>query len=510
MDGEQNEKKNVMFIHQFQDFCASTSLHGVKNVFESGKTRIGRYIWIFLVLVVTIGFTAQFFLNIQMYLQYETFISVNIEEREQLHMPSLTICNSNALKRSVIKAIDPNMIEGFEQFMEIIYGLRTNTTITRTDAMRNYTMFGFYKLAGHKKEDFFVWCSFGQTIINCSDYITGISTNAGHCYTFNSKKSISRNGNLTMSEPGPYDGLNLILDIEPDDYIVSNGFGEGIRFIIHEPDTVPIINTGSYFAGPGQEVYFSLTETHTTYLQPPYSKRECVPENELLQRGQELGLDAPYSEEGCLSTCYKSTVYDCPHCSATGTDKPQCTMYESLQCGADNGVTVQRKEACVCPHKCKTVSFSASNTQTNIPSNFILRLAQKYNWTVKSRADIQRRFILIRVYFDTNVTTSVAERAAVILIETLADIGGTMGLYLGASILTITEILEFGVLYFYQGIIMRLKHARNKKDTAARPDQNNICTIRDKNYRPSTIVSRYSTAKDYNLEAFDNGLYDAF
>ena len=279
------------FRTQIKQWATDTSLHAVKYLVESTKLR--RIVWILITIAVTVAFLVQFVLSLQMFFRYDSTTSIEQEEREELTLPSITICNANVIKRSTVEQKDPAMVKTFKQLMEIIYGLRTNTTLTRPESIKQITFLEFCKRASHRQEDFFLWCSVGHTVVKCSDYITEAVTNAGFCYTFNSKESIGRNGNLVMREPGPYDGFNFILDTEPDDYLIMNGFGVGVRFVIHEPDINPLVNTGSCFAAPGEETFFSLTKLQTAYLQPPYSTMDCVAEEDLVRKGAELGLELP-------------------------------------------------------------------------------------------------------------------------------------------------------------------------------------------------------------------------
>ena len=502
------------FRTQIKQWATATSLHAVKYLVEATKLR--RMIWIGITLAVTVAFLVQFALSLQMFFRYDSTTSIEQEEYEEITLPSITICNANGFKRSTVGQEDPAMVKTFEQLMEIIYGLRTNTTLTRPESMKQFKFLEFYKHAAHRQEDLFLWCSAGNTVVKCSDYITEAVTNAGLCYTFNSKESIGKNGKLIMREPGPYDGINLILDTEPDDYLIMNGFGVGVRFVIHEPDIIPLLNTGSYFAAPGEETFFSLTKMQTTYLQPPYSTMDCVAEDNLAQKGAELRLGAPYSQEACATVCYFRSVYDCSNCSVTGNGKPICTLYDSLQCGADNGITNQRVRSCSCPRKCQTTSYTATNTHTSIPSSFILQMSEKYNWTVRDKREISRRLILLRVYFDTNTVIKVTQKVAVTLIETLADIGGTLGLYLGASFVTLLEFVDC-LAVFCTDFIKSYKSRKEQKKVTTSANKYKTEPIRhiydDTDEKQKSKQNRFSTAVDYNTDftgVFSNDLYDTF
>ena len=70
--------------------------------------------------------------------------------------------------------------------------------------------------------------------------------------------------------------------------------------------------------------------------------------------------------------------------------------------------------------------------------------------TSSSRQFIQENFLELNVFFSSFDEQRVGQRQAYTYTSLLADIGGSMGLFVGASLLTCVEMAEFAVLYLLQ------------------------------------------------------------
>lgn len=119
--------------------------------------------------------------------------------------------------------------------------------------MKNIPFIEQYFLAGHKISDMFVHCTFATTQLSCEEYTVTTITNAGLCFTFNPQSVIDKKGNLYMDHPTAINGVQLIIDVEPDEYLVPTLYGEGVRIVVHSPDIVPYIDSNTVSVPLGQE-----------------------------------------------------------------------------------------------------------------------------------------------------------------------------------------------------------------------------------------------------------------
>ncbi|CAD5111298.1 unnamed protein product [Dimorphilus gyrociliatus] len=71
--------------------------------------------------------------------------------------------------------------------------------------------------------------------------------------------------------------------------------------------------------------------------------------------------------------------------------------------------------------------------------NFLNSLAEQYNSTAQI---VEDNFVLVHIYFSAMIRSDTIEKAAYNWLALLSDVGGAFGLALGATILTIFELID--------------------------------------------------------------------
>nr|KAF6277027.1 acid sensing ion channel subunit 3 [Myotis myotis] len=100
-----------------------------------------------------------------------------------------------------------------------------------------------------------------------------------------------------------------------------------------------------------------------------------------------------------------------------------------------------RKDSCVCPNPCAITRYAKELSMVRMPSRAAARyLARKYN---RSEAYIAENVLVLDIFFEALNYETVEQKKAYEVSELLGDIGGQMGLFIGASLLTILEILDY-------------------------------------------------------------------
>ncbi|XP_047670389.1 acid-sensing ion channel 4-A [Tachysurus fulvidraco] len=100
-----------------------------------------------------------------------------------------------------------------------------------------------------------------------------------------------------------------------------------------------------------------------------------------------------------------------------------------------------------------------------IPSKGSARyLSRKYH---KSEDYIRDNFLILDIFFEALNYETIEQKKAYDVAGLLGDIGGQMGLFIGASILTVLEILD----YIYEVIKFRLQRVLRPQKEEKRPQQ---------------------------------------
>ena len=97
-----DEKELSPRSHEFREFCANTTAHGLGQV-ALAKSWLERAFWMLIFIFAFIISVYQISRSIQDFLQYPTQTEVTLVNREKLIFPAVTICNTNPFRWSKLK-----------------------------------------------------------------------------------------------------------------------------------------------------------------------------------------------------------------------------------------------------------------------------------------------------------------------------------------------------------------------------------------------------------------------
>ena len=117
-------------------------------------------------------------------------------------MPSITICNQNLIKASVLEKMFPTVIEDTKTYTLFLHGVYHDDQVTVNEQLKYISLIDAFSQAGHSMEETFVHCSLYYNTLPCADLIKSHLTDAGLCYTFHSKEYIQKHGIVTIYQPG--------------------------------------------------------------------------------------------------------------------------------------------------------------------------------------------------------------------------------------------------------------------------------------------------------------------
>ncbi|XP_033620350.1 acid-sensing ion channel 3 isoform X3 [Fukomys damarensis] len=151
----------------------------------------------------------------------------------------------------------------------------------------------------------------------------------------------------------------------------------------------------------------------------------------------------PYSLMGCRMACearYVARKCGCRMMHMPGS-APVCSPQQYKDCADPALDAIVRKETCACPNPCAITRYAKELSMVRIPSRAAAHyLARKFN---RSVAYIAENVLALDIFFEALNYETVDQKKAYEMSELLGDIGGQMGLFIGASLLTILEILDF-------------------------------------------------------------------
>ncbi|XP_031749131.1 acid-sensing ion channel 4 [Xenopus tropicalis] len=447
-------------------FASTSTLHGLRHIFQTGRLGIKQSLWALAFLASLLFFLYQVAKCALYYLEHPHVTAVDEEVMGEMIFPAITICNINRFRHSALT--DPDIYH-----LANLTGLPPKDREGHRDSDLMYDdpdMLDIVNRTGHQLAEMLKSCNFSGDSCSAQNFSV-VFTRYGKCYTFNADKKhpkVSRQG-------GMGNGLEIMLDIQQEEYLPiwretnETSFEAGIRVQIHSQDEPPYIHQMGFGVSPGFQTFVSCQEQRMTYLPQPWGNcRSSIPGEEFLS-----GYST-YSISACRLQCEKEAVIR--KCACRMVHMPGnetiCSpvMYMCADHILDNMVE-DTSEKCSCPTPCNLTRYSKEISMVRIPNKGSARyLARKYN---KNETYIRENFLVLDIFFEALNYETIEQKKAYDLPSLLGDIGGQMGLFIGASFLTILEILD----YMYEVIRDKVKRVAGRKQSPAKKPSENIATL---------------------------------
>lgn len=143
---------------------------------------------------------------------------------------------------------------------------------------------------------------------------------------------------------------------------------------------------------------------------------------------------------------------------------------------------LEYREKChkMCPLECTSIEYSLTTSFSDYPTAYYAEILKNetkvcdmlYNNKTEVTYDsLKKSFLMINIYFDELKYTRVSESKRVTEVNLLSSIGGTLGLFLGVSVLSFFEFIELfiDILYiFFENKIHHRKYIIEKGSTTSR------------------------------------------
>ncbi|XP_030682022.1 acid-sensing ion channel 3 isoform X2 [Nomascus leucogenys] len=442
-------------------FASNCSMHGLGHVFGPGSLSLRRGMWAAAVVLSVATFLYQAAERVRYYREFHHQTALDERESHRLVFPAVTLCNINPLRRSrltpndlhwagsVLLGLDPSEHTAF------LRALGRPPAPPGFMPSPTFDMAQLYARAGHSLDDMLLDCRFRGQPCGPENFTT-IFTRMGKCYTFNSGADGAEL--LTTTRGGMGNGLDIMLDVQQEEYLPvwrddeETPFEVGIRVQIHSQEEPPIIDQLGLGVSPGYQTFVSCQQQQLSFLPPPWGdcssaslnpNYEPEPSDPLGSLSPSPSPIPPYTLMGCRLACetrYVARKCGCRMMYMPG-DAPVCSPQQYKNCAHPAIDAMLRKDPCACPNPCASTRYAKELSMVRIPSRAAARfLARKLN---RSEAYIAENVLALDIFFEALNYETVEQKKAYEMSELLGDIGGQMGLFIGASLLTILEILDY-------------------------------------------------------------------
>uniref|UniRef100_H2RWH8 Acid-sensing (proton-gated) ion channel 1a n=1 Tax=Takifugu rubripes TaxID=31033 RepID=H2RWH8_TAKRU len=467
-------------------FAHTSSLHGIAHIFTYERGCIKRCLW----LLVFLGSLAFLFFvcvdRIQFYLEYPHVTKVDEVATPVMAFPAVTFCNLNAFRFSRVTRNDlyhaGELLALLNQRYEIrdihlveesvLESLKVKADFHNFKP-RPFNMREFYDRTGHDIKDMLLSCHFHEPSFLSGFLFSQVFTRYGKCYTFNAAEDGRPPLNYTKGGMG--NGLELMLDIQQDEYLPIWGetdetsFEAGIKVQIHSQEEPSFIDQLGFGVAPGFQTFVSCQEQRLIYLPPPWGDCKVT--------AMDSDFFDSYSITACRIDCETRYLVDNCNCRMVHMpgDAPYCTpeLYKECADPALDFLVEKDNDYCVCETPCNMTRYSKELSFVKIPSKASAKyLAKKYN---KSEQYIKDNILVLDIFFEALNYETIEQKKAYEVAGLLGDIGGHMGLFIGASILTILELFD----YLYEVIKHKLCRCSSRKHQHGNNNQGTVLSLDD-------------------------------
>lgn len=471
---EKNEAKNKLrheLLEILKEWALYTTAHGFGNVVRANNI-ILKIIWILFLIGFWVYCSYLIVLNIISFYQYETTTTLDIYHEVPTLFPTIDICNLNPydgqearmymIRVLETKNITFNLDQGPKMYTDVIIDqIKAKIEEDGNNNVISLWDFGFYM------EQMLISCKFQG--ISCSDknFTWYHNYHYGSCYRFNSGYDNNSKpvGLKSSTKAGQRDGLQLELYVG--DPITQQQFTykSGVRVIIHNQTVIPFPEEDGLDAATGQETNIAITKTFVNRLPYPYSSCVQTLTNSNIHSNRVINLMKnkydlkQYDQKTCIKICQQLYIIQVCKCSdlsipyfdenqtkgCTNVDQVKCMQTANLQFFNSDSVSDCYEN---CPIECNSVKYDTQVSISNYPTQWYSNLFN--NWTNSTTlfnqtptfAFLQQTTLMLNVFYGELNYNVVEQIPAVTLDSLMAYIGGTFGLFLGTSILSLGEVLE--------------------------------------------------------------------
>ena len=455
-------------VGKLKEMCKEVGMnstsHGIPNILKA-KTYSLKIIWLICFLLSCAVCSFLIFKAISNYFSFETVSKFTIINETPAEFPTITICNKNLIKKANVENILKNILKNISLVP------RNDTVIQIEDLLKSF-IFNLSneekKIFGLELKELIQVCIFNNYICDIeNDFVWEYNYFYGNCYKFNTGKN-------QMGNPVPkkyinlnakYGGLFLVANVGES---LLETFGKGLHIMIHNSTIKP--STGIDISA-GTETSVAIKRTFINKQEKPYS--DCILDIQNYNSGLKniiIKSGYKYRQSDCFLLIFQKYIINKVGCFYPMFDpldcKKQCL---SLNDHINFQETIReffefnmykKFDLSECPLECDTINYDYSISFANLPQKNFSNSIIRSNKTTESYIE---NMVILNVYYDSLLYSSIDETPKMDWFDLVSNIGGTLGLFTGISLLSFCEIIELAYVIIQSYRRMPTKVVHNGK-----------------------------------------------
>ncbi|XP_017835494.1 sodium channel protein Nach [Drosophila busckii] len=460
----------------WSDFCATSSIHGLKYTRDKDTNRIARFVWMLISLVMFICGIVMAHTFYADYRRSPTRMNVESDHTpvSKLYFPPITICpevlfNMDKSKAFLQQLKLPQGIEAqhvlgelhmFAGFMldDARFGANEIELMESILLHNNLSMHQFVDQLRWDCHEILHRCRYQGEVMDCTKLFKLSKTFFGHCCSFNLRQ-IGFNFTARAAAGGLEQGLSLILRYNDENYDSLQSYSHGFKLLIQETDAFPSAHAVCKFVGLNTEA-FATIRVEETFCSPAVkalsiAERNCVFSNEF-----QLRYFPEYVYPNCELNCRVTNMIKFCGCHTyffdyNRTSERICT-FRDIPCLVDHFpdiITRQRKTQCNCPLTCEKFDYDVQ----------ISSFALERNMPVMDDfyADLEEDDAVLHVFINSQVYRRVRVDLLSNMVNLVSNLGSAFSLFVGISMLSVVEIIYYFTVILRRNYLLE-QRARQK------------------------------------------------
>uniref|UniRef100_F6ULW5 Uncharacterized protein n=1 Tax=Ciona intestinalis TaxID=7719 RepID=F6ULW5_CIOIN len=432
------------------EFAQRTTCHGLSQILQTKRKTIYRCLWFMMVSGLCGGATWQLTQAVQEYLSYKTSTDIQEMYTSELPFPAVTICNINSFSHLVKKFLNVlsdklfsvwpspefemiafnNFDNWWRREVELYYEKLNERGIDKFYLSDEILLKGWTL-----NETTLSHCTFRQKPCSIQNF-TQVVTPMGLCYTFTSNESMYQN------VPGSGHGLVVHLNIDQKRYSEHPKYGNpnaGVKVHVHNHNDPSEVQNYGIGVPSGFGAHIVIRKTERILMYKPWGV--CSEKTKTLLHHDH------YSTAGCLRECRAEYVYSkcgCkPYWALNMANVPECDALNILNCSGSADAVFSTKfslRTCECVEPCNFVVYDSSTSYSTFPSIEVGEFFALH--AGKNLRKYRENHLMLDIFYDSLSYVRMKQSKAVTEISLMSDMGGLLGLWLGISLVTVSEFVQ--------------------------------------------------------------------
>lgn len=478
------------FKNYTSNWLVGSSITGLSNI-KRARLKFIRIIWILCIIASLAGCSRMIIDLILRYFKYNVNISLKIKSASSQNFPAVTFCNLNPFDLSKSGSILNQIL--MENNLEDYSDPQLVRTLVKSKIAGNFIQ---KNSMGFCLKDMLISCYFNNAECTDSDFVPFYDFDFVNCFTFNS--GFDSNGNKVpikeVNLQGTDLGLKLELYLGLDQANLTRFItNSGARIIVHNQSTIPIVDSEGIDAATGFQNNIAIKKYFEHRLPFPYSN--CIKNveskdafNSRLYRAifNELNMTI-YRQKICFKLCLQD--YIIKKCNCSDGSLPNiyqnvtiCQTIPTIKCMIDardkyySSGSVTCNE---CPLSCDSVFYSKDVSYSRYPTHYYLdyirnnsKILEKFN-EFYNEGNFSRSTLIANIFYE-NLDYSILEQVPAVSFGYLvSNIGGNLGFFIGVSVLSIFELVEYLIqiiFFIFENLLKNL--LKKKKSFDLKNDKN--------------------------------------